>query len=117
MENTSGIYPVTDKVLIRPVEVEEMSTGGILLPTTTKDKEDMAQMHGVLIAAGDEALESPQLRNIVFGDMIIHARHAGLSYIGKDAVRYRVMRVSDLVAKTDGVWDKRFRASIPMPGV
>lgn len=114
MENGTGIYPTFDKVLVRTVEIEEKTSGGLVIPMTTKDKEDQAQVHGILMAMGPVAAVSPEMDGVKIGDMIIHAKYAGLMYRGKDKTVYRIMRASDVVGRTDEVYDKNFRASVPM---
>lgn len=115
MNNESGIHPTFDKVLVKTVEVEEKSVGGIVLASSTKDKENQAQVHGTLIEMGPVAEVSQELKGVQLGDLVIHAKYAGLTYMGRDGKVYRLMRASDIIAKAEGVHDKNFRASIPMP--
>ena len=51
MENVSGYWPIEDRVLVKPVVMEEKTAGGIVLAQDTKATEDMASMHGTLVAA------------------------------------------------------------------
>ena len=54
MSNESGINPVGWRVLIKPQEVKEVSSGGIILTTeTTKEREQMGNTTCVVIAMGD----------------------------------------------------------------
>jgi co-chaperonin GroES (HSP10) len=56
-----------------------------------------------------------EMKGIKVGDMVIHAKFAGLTYRGADGVLYRIMRMSDIVGRTNEMHDKSFRGSIPMP--
>lgn len=105
IENNSGIYPTHDKVLVKPFELEEKSKGGIIIPAAAKQREDVAQQVGVLVAIGPTAREMSELHGINEGDTIIYARYAGFGHPGKDGVVYRLMRVTEVVARCDGVFD------------
>jgi len=55
MSNESGINPVGWRVLIKPQEIKEVSEGGIILTTeVTKDREQMGNTTGVVVAMGDQ---------------------------------------------------------------
>lgn len=97
MKNESGIKPVEYKVLIKPVEVEDKTSGGLYLPDTIKDKEQMAQIKGVLMAIGGNALEDwndkPQI-----GDRVYFGKYAGYIIKGKDGKEYRLCNDKDICA-------------------
>ena len=53
--NESGINPVGWRVLIKPQEVKEVSKGGIILTTEkSKEREQMANTTGIVVAMGDQ---------------------------------------------------------------
>jgi co-chaperonin GroES (HSP10) len=116
-ENKAGIYPTHDKVLLEPYEIEEISPGGIVLAAQVKDKEMLANVHGFVVAMGETAREMHELRGIKIGDLVIHAKFAGILYGGKDGKKYRLCRASDVIAKSEGVYDKSLKGPVPMPGV
>lgn len=109
MNNESGLTPIEDRVLLKVVEVEAKSAGGIVLAQTTKDTEDMASVHGHFVTGGEEALERLGKHGIKPGDLVLYARYAGMPYVGKDGCRYRVMNASDVVARSEGVFDVGFK--------
>lgn len=108
--NESGLYPIEDRVLLKVIEVEKKSAGGIVLAQSTVDAEDMASVHGTYITGGEEGMTRLAKHGIQPGDLVLHAKYAGMPYIGKDGNRYRVMNASDVVAKSEGVFDVSLKA-------
>lgn len=104
MTNLSGILPTEYKVLIAPIKVDEKSKGGIILPDEHKDREQFAQMEGVLVAIsplaftyadkadwGDAAKPKP-------GDKVMFAKFAGAAVKGRDGNDYRLVNDRDVAA-------------------
>lgn len=103
MKNESGIYPVEYKILVRPIEVEEKTKGGIILPDETKERDQYAQMEGLIVAASplaftyddwkgqDDAKPKP-------GDRVLFAKYAGAVVTGKDGKKYRIINDKDACA-------------------
>jgi chaperonin GroES len=104
--NESGIHPVNDLVLVQPIDIEERSAGGIVLPTSLVEKQEMAEMHGTLITKGEKAETHPATKDIDVGQMILFAKFSGVKYRGNDGVWYRVMRAEDVLAKVDKASDQ-----------
>jgi chaperonin GroES len=96
--NTSGLQPVEYKILIEPEEVEQKSAGGIVLATSTTEKEKMAQVRGRLIAVGGNAFEDWKQPIPKVGDTVLFAKYAGLVVKAKDGRELRVTNDKDLTA-------------------
>lgn len=112
--NESGIYPMGDRVLIRPDEVKYEGT--IVIPETEQEKYANAQSIGVLIAVGPDAWidhvdrdKDGQIKTVRGfkshfakpGDRIAFAKYGGIQMKGKDGVDYRLMNDTDVTAKVD----------------
>lgn len=110
MENTSGIHPTGDMILVMPFVVEEISEGGIVIPQSQTEKEQMAMMEGQIIDWGDDAPKESRLKGIAKGDFIVYAKYAGQPKKGKDGYGYRLMRAADVMGKIDA-------PSIDLPAV
>jgi len=95
--NNSKILPCEFKVLIEPEIVEEKTAGGIILAPITKDKEQMAQVRGVLIAIGGNAFEDWKDRPKV-GDKVYFGKYAGYIVKGNDGKEYRLCNDKDICA-------------------
>lgn len=106
MKNESGINPTEYKILILPKAVEEKTTGGIIIPDQTKDRDQFAQMEGVLIAASPLAFTYAQPREWTEGngqppepgDRVLFAKYAGSVVKGRDGKDYRLVNDKDVAA-------------------
>ena len=99
MGNPSGLIPVEYKVLVKPEEVEEKTEGGIYIPDLLKDKEQQAQVHGVIVAAGPMAYEDWPIPHPEPGDRVLFARYAGIRDIkGMDGQKYWIINDKDIIA-------------------
>lgn len=112
--NSSGLHPTHDKVLLKLLPKIEASRGGIVLADVTKQKEQQAQYIGILVEAGATAWQSEEMEGLKHGDYVLHAKFAGFVVQGRDAM-YRLLRVTEVVGRTDGIFDQRMQGSIPMP--
>ena len=91
------IRPLDDRVVVEPLEAEEKTTGGILLPDTAKQK----PQRGRVLAVGPGKLNDKGDRSalsVVKGDEVIYGRYSGndVQVEGKDV---KIMRESDILAK------------------
>ena len=92
-----AIRPLDDRVLVEPLEAEEKTTGGILLPDTAKEK----PQRGKVIAAGPGRLRDSGDRtplSVKIGDEVLFGRYAG-NEIKEGGKEFKVMRESDILAK------------------
>jgi len=99
--NQSGIIPTGGHLLVMPDKVEEMTAGGIYIPKTSQDKEQMAATVGTLVAVGSGAWAdiddgSPWA---TVGDKVSYARYAGVSMLGQDKETYVLINDNDVLAK------------------
>jgi len=108
MANNSGIVPLGARVLIKPVVVEEVTKGGIILAAPTElKKEQRAQDRGEVIAVGDGAwADQPGEAWCEPGDTVVFARYAGNVWQGEDGVYYRLVNDLDIVARLSDAVEK-----------
>jgi len=91
------IRPLDDRVVVEPLEADEKSAGGILLPDTAKQK----PQRGKVVAVGPGKLKDNGERialSVKTGDEVIYGRYAGndVEVADKDL---KIMRESDILAK------------------
>ncbi len=101
--NPSGIEPTEYKVLIRPKAVDDKSPGGIIIPETTKDREQFAQMEGELVAVSPLAFTYDDWKDAAdkrpkAGDRVLFAKFSGATVKGKDGKEYRLANDKDVAA-------------------
>ena len=100
--NPSGINPVGWRILILPMEIEETTASGIIINTeSNKEREQLANTTGIVIAMGEECFQDTSTDWCSVGDKIIFAKYAGLIYAGKDGKRYRLINDKDVTGTLD----------------
>lgn len=74
-----SIKPLHDRVVVKPIEADEVSAGGIVIPDSAKEKSTKGEV--VAIGAG-KPLDNGSLRAPVVkvGDKVIYGQYAGSSY-------------------------------------
>jgi len=88
---TMKFKPLHDRVLIRRIEQESKTSGGIIIPDTAKEK----PMRGKIVAVGNGKPDEPM--TVKVGDIVLYGKYAGteLSIEGKE---YLIMKESDIYA-------------------
>lgn len=90
------VRPLADRVLIKPLESEEKTAGGIILPDTAKEK----PMRGEVIAVGNGRMDEQGKRipmDIKAKDIVLYGKYSGTE-IKIDNQEYLIMRESDVLA-------------------
>ena len=91
------IRPLDDRIVVEPVEAEEKTTGGILLPDTAKQK----PQRGMVVAVGPgKMLENGERAAVCVsvGDEVIYGRYAG-SDVEVEHRELKILRESDVLGK------------------
>lgn len=91
------LQPLADRLVIRPIEREEVTKGGIVLPDTAKEK----PQEGEVLAVGPGRLSDDGKRiamDVKAGDTVIYAKYGGteIKVEGEELV---ILRESDILAK------------------
>ncbi len=91
------IKPLADRLVVRPIEREEVTKGGIVLPDTVKEK----PQEGKVLAVGPGRLSEDGKRiamDVKVGDIVIYSKYGGTEYkIEEEEVI--ILRESDILAK------------------
>ena len=89
------IRPLQDRVIVKRVQEEEKTKGGIIIPDTAKEK----PIQGKVIAAGNgKVLEDGKVRplDVKAGDTILFSKYAGTE-IKIDGEEHLIMREEDIL--------------------
>lgn len=91
------VRPLGEMVLLQPVEQEQVSTGGIIIPDTAKEKPMMANV--VAVGPGGMVDGKEITMTVKEGDKVIYRRYAGteLKLDGKDYVMTRQSEIIGVV--------------------
>ena len=92
-----AIRPLEDRVVAEPVEAEEKTAGGILLPDTAKQK----PQRGKIVAVGPGKFRETGERvalSVKVGDEVLYGKYSG-SDVEVDGKELKILRESDILAK------------------
>ncbi|MDQ7075127.1 MAG: co-chaperone GroES [Gammaproteobacteria bacterium] len=95
-----NIRPLHDRVVIKRMEEERMSAGGIVIPDSATEK----PVRGKIVAVGNGKVnDKGDVRplDVKVGDMVLFGKFAGIE-IKLDGEELLVMREDDLVAVIEG---------------
>ena len=89
--------PLGDRVVIKPLEAENKTKGGIVLPDTAKEK----PQEGKVVAVGKgKSLENGtvQAPEVKVGDKVLYGKYSGNEITTKDGEELLIMREEDILA-------------------
>ncbi len=91
--------PLGERLIVKPLEEEQTTSSGIILPDTAKEK----PQEGEVVAVGpgrvtDDGARVPM--EVQTGDRIIYSKYAGTEY-KDEGQEYLILRESDVLAKVN----------------
>ena len=86
--------PLGDRILIKPLEAQEQTKGGIVLPDSAKEK----PQEGKIIAAGEGKKEGDKVTplSLKVGDKVLYGKYSGTE-IAIDSEDYLIVREDDVL--------------------
>ena len=94
-----NMKPLGNRVVVEPIEEEEMTAGGIVLPETAKEK----PQRGTILAVGPGDRDDNGKRiemDVAKGDTVLFAKYSGTE-IKVEGKKLLIMRESDILAIVD----------------
>jgi chaperonin GroES len=91
-----NLKPLADRLVVEPIEQEEVTAGGIILPETAKEK----PQQGKVIAAGPGRTDDEGDRiamDVKVGDRVLYAKYSGTEF-KLDGKKVLILRESDILA-------------------
>ena len=91
------LRPLGDRLVVRPIEREEVTKGGIFLPDTAKEK----PQEGEVLAVGPGRLSEDGKRiamDVKVGDIVIYTKYGGME-IKVDDEELLILREGDILAQ------------------
>jgi len=92
-----SIKPLGNRLVVEPIEQEEVTAGGIVLPETAKEKPQKGTVLAVGPGERNEKGEYMPLE-VAEGDTVLFAKYSGTE-IKYDGKKLLIMRESDILAK------------------
>jgi chaperonin GroES len=94
-----NLKPLGSRVVIEPLDTEDVTAGGIVLPETAKEKPQKGKV--LSIGAGDRDESGKRIpMDVKAGDTVLFAKYAGTE-IKVDGKKLLILRESDLLAIVD----------------
>jgi chaperonin GroES len=90
------LKPLADRLVVRPLESEEVTPSGIVLPETAKEKPQKGEVLSVGPGARDEDGKRIVM-DVRVGDKVLFAKYAGTE-IKMDSEKLLILRESDILA-------------------
>jgi chaperonin GroES len=93
------LRPLGDRVWIQPIEQDETTASGIILPETAKEK----PQEGKIVAVGPGRMDDDGERipmDVALGDRVLYAKYAGTEVKLEDK-KYLILKESDILAILD----------------
>ena len=91
-----SLKPLGDRVVVNPIEQDEITTGGIMLPDTAKEKPQKGEILAVGPGGRNDSGERVEM-DVKVGDTVLYAKYAGTE-IKLDGEKVLVLRESDILA-------------------
>ncbi len=90
-----NLKPLSDRVLVKRLEAEEMTAGGLYIPDTAKEKPS----RGEIVAVGPGKVENGNTisMTVAVGNVVLFNKYAGTE-IKIDGTDFLVMREDDILA-------------------
>ncbi len=90
------IVPLFDKIVIKPVEAEKVTASGLILPTNSQEKPQIAEV--IAVGSGDTFDGKKVNMMVSVGDKVLYPKYAG-SEFKFDGQDYVILSQSDLLGK------------------
>jgi chaperonin GroES len=93
---STKLQPLGDRIVVKPVEKEEVTKGGIVLPDTVKER----PQEGKVLAVGPGKMTDDGKRvpmDVKVGDIVIYAKYGGTE-IKEEDEELIILRESDILA-------------------
>ena len=91
------IKPLGDRIVVKPLEAEAKTKGGIVIPDTAKEK----PQEGKIVAVGKgKVLDSGSIQapEVKVGDKVLYGKYSGNEITTKDGEELLIMREEDILA-------------------
>jgi chaperonin GroES len=91
------IKPLGDRIVVKPLEAETKSKGGIVIPDSAKEK----PQEGKIVAVGKgKVLDSGSVQapEVKVGDKVLYGKYSGNEITTKEGEELLIMREEDILA-------------------
>ena len=91
-----NLKPLGSRVVVEPIEEEDVTPSGLILPETAKEKPQKGKI--LSVGPGDRDEEGKRIPlDVKVGDMVLFAKYSGTE-IKMDSKKYLILKESDILA-------------------
>ena len=90
-----NLKPLSDRVILKALEAEEKTKGGIILPANAKEKPEMAEV--VAVGPGGMVDGKEVVMTVKVGDKVLTSKYSGTE-VKVDGEEYTIVRQNDILA-------------------
>ena len=93
-----NLKPLYDRVVVKPIEAEEVTAGGIYIPDNAKEKPTKGE---VVAVGGGKVVDNGTVRapRVKVGDKVLHGQYAGQGATYKhEGVEYKIVKEDEIFA-------------------
>ena len=95
-KGTSNVKPLSDRVVVLPLDYAEQMRGGLYIPDTAKEKPSQGKV--VAVGPGKLSDEGARLEmDVKVGDKVLYGKYSGTD-VTLDGSDYLILRESDILA-------------------
>ena len=89
------LIPLADRVVLKPMEAEETTKGGIILTSAAKEKPSVAEV--VSVGPGGTVDGKEVVMTVKVGDKVLTSKYSGTE-VKVDGEEYTIVRQNDILA-------------------
>ena len=90
-----NLKPLSDRVILKALEAEEKTKGGIILTANAKEKPEMAEV--VAVGPGGMVDGKEVVMTVKVGDKVLTSKYSGTE-VKVDGEKYTIVRQNDILA-------------------
>ena len=90
-----NLKPLSDRVILKALEAEEKTKGGIILTSNAKEKPEMAEV--VAVGPGGTVDRKEVFMTVKVGDKVLTSKYSGTE-VKVDGEEYTIVRQNDILA-------------------
>jgi chaperonin GroES len=91
-----SLKPLGNRVVVKPIEEEDVTSGGIVLPESAKEKPQKGKI--LAIGPGERDDDGKRIKmDVAEGDVVLYAKYSGTE-IKMDGEKLLILRESDILA-------------------
>lgn len=96
----ASLRPLDDRVVLKVLDAEEKTAGGILLPDSAQEKPQRGKVTAV--GEGKRSKDGKRIAmDVKKGDVVLFGKYAG-SDVQVDGQDYKILRETEILAKVEG---------------